>query len=226
MKKTKQIIALLLCLVMVVAGTVFATVAYLTAQESVLNSFTVGDVQIKVDEANTATEDVNDRTEEGNNYHLLPGETYVKDPTLTVVENSEDSYVRMIVKVENLNKLKDAIPYADHPEFYATVGEKKVFLLQNLVTGWDVNEWNYIDCTEKNNDGYYEFRYKAIVEKSDAEQKLDPLFDEIVVPTFIDNAHMKHLSEVKIKITGEAIQASTFADADAAWRAFDAQNGD
>ena len=42
MKKAKQIIALVLCLILVCVGTVFATVAYLTAQASVENTFTVG----------------------------------------------------------------------------------------------------------------------------------------------------------------------------------------
>lgn len=49
MKKTKKILALVLCLVLAI-GAVSGTLAYLTDRDSEVNTFTVGDVKIELDE--------------------------------------------------------------------------------------------------------------------------------------------------------------------------------
>ena len=87
MKKNK---ILLLCLgaIVLVATSVLGTLAYLTSQDTVVNTFTVGQVDIKLDEAKV---DENGEEIQGadrvktNNYHLVPGMTYTKDPTMTVL---------------------------------------------------------------------------------------------------------------------------------------------
>ena len=50
MKKSK-VLVMTLCAVLLVATTVLGTLAYLTDRESVTNTFTVGQVDITVDEA-------------------------------------------------------------------------------------------------------------------------------------------------------------------------------
>ena len=117
----KKTIALALVLVMVFGATLGGTFAYLTSTDTVTNTFTVGNVQIKLDEAkvNLYGEPVNTagqtkaeylaegNTEDGwvparangNEYKLLPGHTYTKDPTIYVDANSEDAW--LFVKVEN-----------------------------------------------------------------------------------------------------------------------------
>ena len=99
--KTKAL-TLSLCAVLLVVTTVFATMAYLTSQDSVNNTFTVGKVEITLDEAQ-----VNDygvptdpaARVESNTYKLIPGRTYTKDPTVHVAADSEDCW--LFVKVEN-----------------------------------------------------------------------------------------------------------------------------
>ena len=46
MKRTKQILSLALCAILLVSATVATTVAYLTSQDAVTNTFTVGKVAI------------------------------------------------------------------------------------------------------------------------------------------------------------------------------------
>ena len=118
----KKTIALALVLVMVFGATLGGTFAYLTSQDTVVNTFTVGNVQIKLDEAkvnlygepvktagqtkteylaiagNTEAGWVPARTD-GNEYKLMPGHTYTKDPTIYVDAESEDAW--LFVKVEN-----------------------------------------------------------------------------------------------------------------------------
>lgn len=96
--KTKAL-TLALCAVLLVVTTVFVTMAYLTSQDSVTNTFTVGKVAITLDEQDTdnSTEGENDRDKE-NNYHLIPGKSYTKDPIIHVSADSEQSYLFVEIK--------------------------------------------------------------------------------------------------------------------------------
>lgn len=111
--KTKAL-ALALCAVLLVVSTVFVTMAFLTDRDLVQNTFTFGQVGISLDEADV---DVNGKVEAGddrestegrvqeNEYHLIPGHNYVKDPTIHVDDGSENCL--LFVKLEN--GLKDII---------------------------------------------------------------------------------------------------------------------
>ena len=102
MKKTRKILAMAACAILLVCISVGATVAYLTSTDTVTNTFTVGKVEITLDEAKVTEEGVEvpkaDRVQK-NEYKLLPGHTYTKDPTIHVDANSEPCY--LFVKVEN-----------------------------------------------------------------------------------------------------------------------------
>lgn len=225
MKKTTKVLALLLCAVALVVGSVMGTLAYLTyTTEVVQNTFTVGNVTIDLDEA-AVKEDGTYVTNEANRvksnkYHLLPGHTYIKDPTVTVKAGSDDCYVRMKVQVANLDELMKAIPAEKYPEYYA--GD--VFLLQMLVTGWDNETWEFIDV-EGNT---YEFCYVGAGSKAgvipahqnNVDIVLPALFKEIVVPEFLDNTSISYLARVQINVTAEAIQADGFNTAADAWAKF------
>jgi len=262
MNNFKKTLVLFACAVLLVVGSIFGTLAYLTDTETVTNTFTVGNVGLTLDEAKVDDmgdvlkydeteksyvkvakvdgESIADYIAKGdrvkeNSYHLLPGHTYVKDPTVTVDANSEESYVRMMVKVENIDQLKLAFTDA---QYYGTDG---VFLLQllcldddNGVCTWDSTKWlmkNYTESTSSTTDeatqdtttvttGTYEFRYYQTVAKSDSATKLPALFTHITVPGTVDNDSLALLNTVQIKVTAHAIQADGFADADAAWAAF------
>ena len=105
--KTKALI-LALCAVLLVVTTVFVTMAFLTSEDSVQNTFTFGHVSITLDEADV-DKDGNveagaDRTStegrvDANEYHLMPGHSYTKDPTIHVGDSSEDCW--LFVKLKN-----------------------------------------------------------------------------------------------------------------------------
>ena len=62
MKKTKKVLILGLCAVLLVAASVLGTMAYLTDTKSVTNTFTVGNVAITLDEAKVKTDGTKDGT--------------------------------------------------------------------------------------------------------------------------------------------------------------------
>ena len=103
----------LCCALLLVAAGVFGTLAYLTGTDTVNNTFTVGNVKITLDEAKVTTDGTPvegaDRVK-ANEYHLLPGHTYTKDPTVTVKANSEACW--LFVKVTKSENLDTFITYA------------------------------------------------------------------------------------------------------------------
>ena len=114
--KLKQILAIVLSMALVACISVAATVAYLTSvTETVTNTFTIGDIEITLDEAEVNKPDATNpgvapsnapRVTE-NDYQLFPGSEYDKDPTVHVQPGSEASYI--FVKVtDNIASLEDA----------------------------------------------------------------------------------------------------------------------
>ena len=101
MKTKTKALALALCAVLLVVTTVFVTMAYLTSEDSVTNTFTVGKVTITLDEAkgDEYGEEEGANRVDANTYKLIPGHTYTKDPQIHVDTNSEDCY--LFVKIEN-----------------------------------------------------------------------------------------------------------------------------
>ena len=115
MKKAKKIVALLLCAVLLISASVAGTLAYLTQKTAtVQNTFTVGKVSLgededgdgiveggldgtKVEQYGVAVTPASRVTK--NTYKLIPGHTYIKDPTIHVAVGSEKAY--LFVKVVN-----------------------------------------------------------------------------------------------------------------------------
>ena len=207
MKKKVLLVGLLV--VLVAAVSVGLTVAYLTSGDTVTNTFTVGDVKIALDEAavNENGEAIEGEARvKANTYKLIPGHTYVKDPTVTVKAGSAESYVRMLVTVTNSSAFDAVLPNAD---------------LRAIFGGYDNTKWTYVKNTENAaaDTRTYEFRYYQKVTAS-ADKALEPLFTSITVPGTVNNAQLKTLEGAQIIVEAEAIQADSFVDADAAWAAF------
>lgn len=217
MKSTTKAILVVLCALVLAAGSLFGTLAYLTDKDADTNTFTVGSVRLKLDEAKvkedgTYVTDADNRTDE-NKYHLIPGHAYIKDPTVTVLGGSEESYVRMLATV-TYAKDADAVFGTD-------------------LTQWiDINEadWQVVGAPVTTKDESagtitrtYEFRYKETVAKSDADTKLPALFTRIQVPGEITKEQIVHLDEMVISVQAHGIQAAGFDTADDAWTAFEEQ---
>ena len=216
----KKILIGILCAVAVSAASIMGTLAYLTDKDSVANTFTVGNVDITLDEADVTPDGVEiagaDRVK-GNEYHLIPGREYVKDPTVTIVKGSEDSYVRALVTFNCLSDL-DAI--------FAENGGAD---LLDIFDGYDASVWVYEGETEDTTENTitYEFRYYKTVGTYGADDNLElkPVFTGFTAPTFLDGEDLAKLSTLKITVEAHAIQAETFEnDVDAAWAAFDQQH--
>lgn len=217
MKKFMKVALVLMAAIALVVCSILGTLAYLKSTASVTNTFTVGNVKITLDEADVDEYGKiieNAPRVTGNEYKLIPGHSYVKDPTVTVAAKSEKSYVRMIVKI------------TDFEDVETVLGPN--FLPQYFVEGWDPAVWvtTNVIGTENNGDtAVYEFRYFETVDTLNNQPlKLDALFDSFEIPDGIENDDLAKLEEMEIIVEAHAIQADGFADANAAWIAFDTNN--
>lgn len=216
----KKILIGILCAVAVSAASIMGTLAYLTDKDSVANTFTVGNVDITLDEADVTPDGVEiagANRVAGNEYHLIPGREYVKDPTVTVLAGSEESYVRALVTINCLSEL-DVI-------FSRVNGANLI----DIFEGHDNSLWTYVGETEDTTENTitYEFRYHETVGTYGETDplELEPVFTGFTAPTFLDGEDLAELSTLKIVVEAHAIQAATFEnDVDKAWKAFDQQH--
>ena len=211
--KKKSILMMLFTIFFLLISIGF-TVAYLTDEEKALNVYTIGKVSISLNETDVDELGVpieNAKRVYDNQYHLMPGYTYVKDPTVTVNAGSSDSYVRLLVTINAIEELNEIFD-----------GE---FSPKTLVSGWDSEKWIYTDVYDDgDNSNTYEFRYYKVVNGLDGENKLEPLFNSFIVPGDLTKEELAMLKDLNITIIGQAIQNAGFENSvDDAWKAFDMQ---
>ncbi len=190
MKTKTKALVLSLCAVLLVAVSVFTTIAYLQSRDEVNNTFTVGKVKITLDEAKVDQYGVkeNDTRVKENAYKLIPGHTYVKDPTVHFQADSEASY--LFVKVENgLAAIEDDTKIADQ-----------------ITTN---NKWTALEGV----DGVY---YKSVPANGTDAAVDYKVFNTFKLKT---DANVEDYEGKTITVTAYAIQADGFDDATAAWAA-------
>lgn len=241
MRKAKKTVLAVACAAALVAGSIAGTMAYLTSKDEVKNTFTVGQVEISLDEAKVDEKgrpvDKDGKVVKDlaaaervtrNSYKLIPGHKYTKDPTLTVLKGSEESYVRLMVTAtfdgnlteEQLATKLDGI-FTGYGSDWARKGDPAV--TTEIKTVCEDGEEKVVEYTVVT----YEYRYKTTVEGevegSAADNKLPALFTGIAVPDTWTNEDLKAIGGFSIDVEGQAIQADGFEDADAAWTAFGKQ---
>ena len=233
MKKSKALL-LALCAAALSVGVTFGTLAYLTDTEAVTNTFTVGQVHISLDEAKvnekgqplkgeTVVKEVKDadRVTE-NKYRLIPGQTYTKDPTIYVSNDSEECY--LFVKVENgIAAIEDETKsVANQMESKGWVkidgnGDGKVTDADNvyaLAKGKDAPDFTYTVFGGAEVVVFDEFTIDGEKTVNVEEGKTAPA----------DKFDIAEYKNAKIIVTAYAIQAAGFDNANLAWEAYAAQH--
>lgn len=206
MRTKMKALVLSLCAVLLVVTTVFVTMAYLTSQDSVTNTFTVGKISLTLDEKDTDNSETDTTTEsrdKANEYHLLPSNTYEKDPTVHVAANSEDCYV--YVKVTNgIAGVEAATKTYDE-------GEYKSISDQITALGWTQL---VVDTAVT---GVY---YKTVSQRDTVQDLVVfnefKIAEEISSETLADYVTDTDATKI-IEVTAYAVQQAGFTDAADAW---------
>lgn len=197
MKKTSKVLTLLLCAVLLIAGTVAGTVAYLSdSSETVTNTFSVGNIDIEMKEhALGADGQLTDtETVEEDSYKILPGTQQPKDPFVRIFADSEACYVFVQVWEVN-NAASDSLRYVS----------------------WEIDDQWTLLKTENNVSTYYLTLNHAM---SDEDEEYNVLKDKTV-------SYSENLTKDMIDALGEnvpqlvfkgfAVQLGAASTADDAW---------
>ena len=217
-KKLMTVLALVLVIAMSVAG----TYAYLTSQAEVKNTFTVGKVAITLDEAKTDVDGKkvdaagnilvvgapdyripNDKDKtNGNEYKLMPGHEYSKDPTVHVAGGSEACYVFV--------KVVDGIAGIEVNDMTAENPEDWTLNIANQITiqfGWE-------QLKDAQGNAVANVYYKEVAATESA-------VDLQVFNGFklTDDANTTGYGDANITVTAYAVQQDGFKTAAAAWTA-------
>lgn len=197
MKKTKAIL-MALCAVLLVAASVMGTLAYLTSNDSVTNTFTVGNVVITMDEKDVDNSTDNAERDKANAYKLVPGHEYEKDPIIHVDANSEKCY--LFVKVVNE---------------IAAIEEKgttEAPAATTVAAQMTANGWKAVDGQT----GVFVYTKNTENPFAVAGGENVTVFEKFIIDDDVDNATLANYSNKKITVTAYAIQADGFADETAA----------
>lgn len=219
----KKIVSLCLAAVLVVMAIAGATVAYFTDTKSAENTFTMGNVQIKLDETNV--NDPEGARVTANTYGIdkvYPGATLTKDP---VVHNTgkNPAYIRGIVTIENgmnwLGLYNDNVWTAPQEEAF------NALISNTLGQGWELVDISYVpNATRGTTDFVATLKYTGVL---DADEDTTAMFSQVKIPEKITGndvtTRISQDGEFHIDVVAQAIQADGFDTWKAAFAAYDAK---
>lgn len=106
----KKPLVLLASLAIVLAGATGGTLAWVASQTpAAVNTFTTGDIAITLTETDTEIDD--DQSPDTNRYLLVPGKAIAKDPHVTVLAESEDCWLYVLLDAsESFDQFLEYVP--------------------------------------------------------------------------------------------------------------------
>ena len=231
----KKILAIVLCVAMLAIAIVGGTMAYFTDTHAQTNTFVAGNVGIALDEAkikldeDSTSKTFGDLIADGTTrisapdtqeYHLFPGMTVTKDPTITVDAGSENAYVAAIVTVTgDLHSLIGVEGY-NNIDVTKLVSGGEVSKASTQVTGWNglsmVYETAdcviYQDASQGSQTASGTWTMYIFVKAPKAAESTVTLFDTMTIPETWDNAEMAKINGMSITVNAYATQTNGFAD--------------
>ncbi len=200
MKIRSKALLLIPCAMLLLIASALGTVAYLTAQDTVTNTFSVGQVNITLNEGSAGKRGMRARGTSApvdeNDHILMPGHTYTKEHTIHVDAVSEDSYI--FVKVENGIACYEAASSAEEGG-YRTIAD------QIKANGWT--------ALESAADVYYREYAKSSAGSDFA------VFGTFKIADNANDAESWGSCDAQVAVTAYAVQKDGFDTASAAWTA-------
>lgn len=218
----KKILTLALAALIAVTAITSASVAYFTDTGTARNVFTMGNVNITLDEApvdefGQATDGDRVTENEYGTEAAYPGAVLDKDPTVHNT-GSNSAYVRATVNVSDWMNLVAAY----YPEFEATFPNDDYNAALNLLVGELGDGWSVVGVeagdtfTVGRFDAKFVLKYDSVVAPG---EDTSPMFTQVKIPVGIDNANAASFNE--IKIVAQAVQENGFETWEDAFDAFD-----
>ena len=116
-----KFLILFLAFALAFGGAIGGSLAWLMAEtDSVVNTFTYGNIEIDLTETDPEGDDPNN-----NEYEMIPGATITKDPVVTVYKGSEKSW--LFVELAESENFGDFLSYEMADGWFALEGEDGVW---------------------------------------------------------------------------------------------------
>lgn len=238
MKKMKLYAAVAASTVCIVATGIGMSMAYMTEKDVKINTFTVGDLDLGLEEPDWNPED-------GDGVNMYPGYTVYKNPTIkniTSDENGEEPcYARMIISIEDeegklitdqesINLIKQTIRFDQtYTGTYEDTGTGTL-LVQNRIPGYAFQELDdipminpvFVQDTSRSTENVLVYNYMGEDETGILKIGEEAaLFTTIAIPTDWNQTHFEKIGDYRLYVTAEAIQASGFESQEDAFLALD-----
>lgn len=216
----KKKIAVAVSLLLVLALSVGGTIAWLTDSDSVTNTFTIGNVDIALTETDTD----NDGNVKANEYHIVPGAVYAKDPTITVTSDSEDCW--LFVKItDNYNNAGNGAKYINYS---VRTGAGEWTLLAKDKDGNDISAQQIYYREVKKNDTKKTFYVLTAGTPTDTTTNgangVVSVNGETVTSAYVKDIADNKTTAPKLTFDAYAIQQQSFTTAAAAWAELNASH--
>lgn len=191
-KKLLITLSVVACALLLVAGSIAGTIAYLTSNDTVTNTFTVGHVKITMDEAKVGNDGKALTGEDAarvkeNSYKLMPGHEYDKDPTIHVDAASENCWL-----------------FVEITDEIAAIQDSKTIAEQLAANGW---------VAVTGEDNVYAYNKVATAGNDYV------VFKTVKVKGTVTNDELKDYTNKKVSVIAYAVQQDGFDTAAAAWSA-------
>lgn len=190
----KKIISLCLVAALAVVAIAGTSLAYFTDKDAKTNTFTLGNVDIELNEENWAAPTA-----------AVPDVEYAKDPVVTNI-GENDAWIRVDVTL------------SDAAAFTAAAARHQITDLATIFAGHDEEKWTLAGTPvydDEANTLTYSYYYNTVLA---VDKSTEALFTSVTIPAEFDNEDMKEIrADFTIDVTAHAIQTadsySTVADA-------------
>lgn len=181
----KKIISLCLVAALAIVAIAGTSFAYFTDKDTKTNAFTLGNIDIELNEENWVEPEA-----------VTPGAEYAKDP---VVKNigKNDAWIRVDVTL------------SDAAAFTAAAKAHQITDLSTIFAGHDETKWTlsgapvYDQAKDTLTNSYY---YNTVLA---ADASTEPLFTSVKIPAAFNNDDMKAIgADFTIDVTAHAIQTA------------------
>ena len=247
MGNMKKRMAILAASMMVGVMAIGSTMAYFTEKEVVTNKFTLGDLDLGLNENEWDPKDPDNGDDGGDGKNMYPGYTVYKNPTVknitSPIKGEEPCYARMIVEIQDHNGnlitdqnaidlIMQTIRYdASYNGSFEAKGsatglvEGKIpgYSLSDIAAFSTVNPDFKKDTTRSTNNRLV---YNYMGDANDGILKIgeqSTLFTNIVIPTDWNQTQLQTIKGFQLKVTVEGIQSKGFATQADAYNALDSE---
>lgn len=210
-KKTVMLVA---AIAMILCLAVGGTLAYFTDNEAAKNTFTVGKVDIELEETSEANEDkgwkAGKETADGFDYEsCMPGSVYAKEPVITLAADSQPAWVFAEVEVSNYHTLMAMLKKANELEEYEDKAYDLTALNTVFLEGCTLDNSTIVK-TQLTDDR----TFKMVFSLGEWEpEDTQTLFEAVKIPVALDKALAVIGSDiVKLNVNAYAVQSENVTE--------------